>query len=76
MTDQQVKARFSQKLPLLPNDFQETVISFEIKHKKEPNDLNFVKKLLYLYSVRIDLNKRLGQSTTIHKTRLKSPSTI
>lgn len=35
----------------LSNQFQETVISLEMKLKKEPNNISCVKKLLYLYSV-------------------------
>jgi hypothetical protein len=42
----------------LPNEFQEIVISLEMRLKKEPNNISCVRKLLYLYSVRVFLNKR------------------
>ena len=47
------------KNSIIPNNFQETIIQTEMNLKKDSNNINLIKKLLYLYSVINNLKKRL-----------------
>ena len=47
------------KNSIIPNNFQETIIQTEMNLKKDSNNINLIKKLLYLYSVIVNLKKRL-----------------
>ena len=51
----------------LPNDFQETIIFTEMKLKKDINNISNIKKLLYLYSVKYSLKKRLVLNIMIQR---------
>ncbi len=39
----------------LPQDFQETLISHELKFEKNEIDIDLIRKLIYLFSVNGDL---------------------
>ena len=47
------------KNSIIPNNFQETIIQTEMNLKKDSNNINLIKKLLYLYCVINNLKKRL-----------------
>jgi hypothetical protein len=64
------------EIHFLPNEFQEIVISIEMRLKKEPNNISCVQKLLYLYSVRVFLNKRWVLNIMTLRIKQKSHNII
>lgn len=43
------------RLLVLPEDFQETLIKHELKYEKGAIDIDLIRNLIYLFSVRICL---------------------
>ena len=65
--DSQISQRHRRKS--LPSDFQEIIISLEMKLKKDTFNITLIKKLLCLYSVSLFLKKRCVPNTTIARIK-------